>query len=116
MQSKANTIQVEVAYLGVNSQASIAVVVTVGSTVRECILASKILNLFEELGSDVEAVSERVGIYGQIVNLDKTVRKGDRIEIYRPLPRDPKEARRERVRAQVKENRRKGAGEWRNLN
>lgn len=39
-----------------------------------------------------------VGIFGQRVRLDSNVQMGDRIEIYRPLTLDPKEAR--RVRAQ----------------
>jgi len=39
-----------------------------------------------------------VGRYGAIVALDAPLRDGDRIEIYRPLAADPKEARRLRTR------------------
>jgi putative ubiquitin-RnfH superfamily antitoxin RatB of RatAB toxin-antitoxin module len=39
-----------------------------------------------------------VGIFGRIVDLHRAVVAGDRIEIYRPLTADPKEARRRRAR------------------
>ncbi|TBO32421.1 RnfH family protein [Aquabacterium lacunae] len=41
-----------------------------------------------------------VGIWGRKTPLDTVVRQGDRIEIYRGLTVDPKEARRQRYRAQ----------------
>jgi uncharacterized protein len=40
-----------------------------------------------------------VGVFGKRVTLDHALREGDRLEIYRPLAVDPKEARRRRVRA-----------------
>lgn len=39
-----------------------------------------------------------VGIWGRRVGPDEIVRDGDRVEIYRPLTADPKEARRRRAR------------------
>ena len=36
-----------------------------------------------------------VGIWGQVTERDRRVRDGDRVELYRPLERDPKEARRQ---------------------
>jgi len=39
-----------------------------------------------------------VGIFGKRVKLDYALRDGDRLEIYRPLAVDPKEARRRRAR------------------
>jgi uncharacterized protein len=39
-----------------------------------------------------------VGIFGEVVSRDAVPREGDRIEIYRPLMHDPKQARRERAR------------------
>ena len=39
-----------------------------------------------------------VGIFGRICDRNTVPRDGDRIELYRPLACDPKEARRERVR------------------
>ena len=39
----------------------------------------------------------RVGIFGRVMEADTVLRDGDRVEIYRPLEADPKEARRARV-------------------
>jgi uncharacterized protein len=41
----------------------------------------------------------RVGVWGQESPRDRILASGDRVEIYRPLPNDPKLARRQRVRA-----------------
>jgi len=38
-----------------------------------------------------------VGIFGKRVDLDHRLAEGDRVEIYRPLAMDPKEARRQRA-------------------
>jgi putative ubiquitin-RnfH superfamily antitoxin RatB of RatAB toxin-antitoxin module len=46
----------------------------------------------------------RVGIWNRNAKLDTVVRDGDRVEMYRPLVVDPKEAR--RIRAQVRQRRR----------
>ena len=45
--------------------------------------------------TDVQAV----GVFGKRVALGQALREGDRVEIYRPLAVDPKEARRRRARA-----------------
>ena len=42
-----------------------------------------------------------VGIWGKPVSRDSTVNAGDRIELYRPLDIDPREARRQRARAEA---------------
>lgn len=38
----------------------------------------------------------RIGIWGRVRSLDTPLRDRDRIEVYRPLTVDPKEARRQR--------------------
>jgi putative ubiquitin-RnfH superfamily antitoxin RatB of RatAB toxin-antitoxin module len=38
-----------------------------------------------------------IGIWGRVVAADTLLRDGDRVELYRPLKRDPKEARRRRA-------------------
>ena len=43
------------------------------------------------------ACAEKVGIFGRVVRLDAPLADGDRVEIYRPLMLDPKEARRRRA-------------------
>jgi putative ubiquitin-RnfH superfamily antitoxin RatB of RatAB toxin-antitoxin module len=40
----------------------------------------------------------QVGIFGKRVTMDTRLADGDRVEIYRPLAMDPKEARRRRAR------------------
>lgn len=55
-----------------------------GATVRDALAASG----FE---------GQAFGIFGQRVALDHRLADGDRIEIYRPLAVDPKEARRQRA-------------------
>ncbi len=54
---------------------------------------SGIINLFPEIGFP----PLHVGIFGKEVPLDHTLRAGDRIEIYRPLQIDPKQARHARA-------------------
>ncbi|HUQ25949.1 MAG TPA: RnfH family protein [Burkholderiales bacterium] len=39
----------------------------------------------------------QVGIFGKRVSTDTRLKEGDRVEIYRPLNLDPKEARRRRA-------------------
>jgi putative ubiquitin-RnfH superfamily antitoxin RatB of RatAB toxin-antitoxin module len=42
-------------------------------------------------------LDQPVGIYGRRVELDSRLADGDRVEVYRPLRVDPKEARRRRA-------------------
>ena len=54
-----------------------------------------------ELDADFSAVdfaNSAIGIFGKLSRRDQLLRQGDRIEIYRPLSADPKEARRARAR------------------
>ncbi len=55
-----------------------------GATVREVIEASGLLNEFPELDLAVN----KVGIFGAIAELEKPVKEGDRVEIYRPIHPD----------------------------
>lgn len=41
---------------------------------------------------------EKAGIFGKRATMDTRLADGDRVEIYRPLALDPKEARRRRAR------------------
>jgi len=41
----------------------------------------------------------KVGIFGEVVDASVRLADGDRVEIYRPLRQDPKEARRRRAKA-----------------
>lgn len=42
--------------------------------------------------------AEHLGVFGKRVRPDQKLADGDRVEIYRPLAMDPKEARRRRAR------------------
>ena len=42
--------------------------------------------------------AQSVGIFGERVTLERRVADGDRVEVYRPLEVEPKEARRRRAR------------------
>lgn len=46
----------------------------------------------------LDVASLRVGIWGRVQPLDAPLREHDRVEVYRPLRVDPKEARRLRYR------------------
>jgi putative ubiquitin-RnfH superfamily antitoxin RatB of RatAB toxin-antitoxin module len=84
---------VEVVYARVDVQERICVVLPVGSTVRAAIEQSGIATLHPEV---IPAACD-AGVFGRRRSLDDLLRHGDRVEIYRPLQADPKEARRSRV-------------------
>jgi len=48
----------------------------------------------------IELARCRLGVFGVERPPDHLVRDGDRVEIYQPLPNDPKEVRRRRAEAQ----------------
>lgn len=88
-------VRVEVAYAAAGgAQAVIEVGLPAGSTVQDAIRASGILARFPE----IDLARQPVGVFGEPAALTRTVRDGERIEIYRPLLADPKEARRQRAR------------------
>ena len=86
-------IQIEVAYARPDRQILIPLAMGAGATVEEAIHCSGVLQNFPEINLDVN----KVGIFGKRVKLNARLRTGDRVEIYRPLPVDPKEMRRQRV-------------------
>jgi len=85
-----NKIKVEVAYAKPNHQCLVSVEVKQGSTIKDAIIASQILNIFPE----IDLAKQKVGIFSKPRQLSDLIHQGDRIEIYRPLTIDPKEARR----------------------
>jgi putative ubiquitin-RnfH superfamily antitoxin RatB of RatAB toxin-antitoxin module len=86
-------VEVEVAYAKPEQQVLVTLAMEEGVTVGAVIQASGFLERFSEI-----ALSElKVGIFGVVCKLDQPVSEGDRIEIYRALVHDPKEARRQRA-------------------
>ncbi len=93
-------ITVEVAYALPHKQKIIALLVEPGITALDAVKRSKITDHFP----DLDIASAKMGIFGQSLGTkgleaaDKHVlHAGDRVEIYRPLASDPKEARRKRA-------------------
>jgi len=87
------TITVEVVYARPDRQALVEVQVEDGATLQEALDASGIYDRFPR---DPLRASP-AGIWGREVGRDTVLKDGDRVEIYRPLKRDPREARRERA-------------------
>ncbi|TAL72981.1 MAG: RnfH family protein [Rhodanobacter sp.] len=86
-------ITVEIVHAGVDRCWRCKLDVAVGSTVGQALEVSGVL---VELPADV-VQPLRVGIYAHPVRLDRVLRDGERIEIYRSLTFDPMAARRRRA-------------------
>ena len=93
-------IQVEVVYASVNTQQLYVVELSSESTIAAAVIKSGVLEDFPE----INLASQKVGIFSQPRSLQDRVFAGDRIEIYRPLLADPKERRRNKVKANAKNN------------
>jgi len=78
-------LRIEVVQARPERQASVALELEPGATVRAALLAAGL------------PLDQPVGVYGRRVALDHVVADGDRVEVYRPLRVDPKEARRRRA-------------------
>lgn len=90
-----NEIIIEVAYSATRSQTILQLRVKSGTTVGEAIKHSGILEQFPE----IDLVLNKVGIFGKLARTDTVLSDRDRVEIYRALIADPKEARRRRAQA-----------------
>ncbi len=83
-------IKVELVLAMPESQWLVSVEVESGSTISDVIASSGIADRFP--GVDLDALE--TGVWGTPVPRDHVVRDGDRVEFYRPLQMDPREARR----------------------
>ena len=86
-------LDIEVCFASAERQVMVAVKVASGATVADAIALSKVLSKFPEINLE----KNRVGVFGKLAKLAAVLRDGDRVEIYRPLIADPKEARRKRA-------------------
>lgn len=92
-------VRVTVVYCTPQRQHQLRVEVPAGSTLREAVAASGLIEREPALaGRPLD-----LGVFSRPRSADAAVREGDRIEVYRPLTVDPKLAR--RVRAEVKQRR-----------
>jgi putative ubiquitin-RnfH superfamily antitoxin RatB of RatAB toxin-antitoxin module len=87
---------IEVAYARADEQVIVQLSVSVGTTVAEAVERSMLRSRFAEIER-----APAFGIYGKTVSGDTPVRAGDRVEIYRGLVTDPKQARRRRAAAKA---------------
>jgi hypothetical protein len=87
------TLEVEVVYALPGSEDAVLVRLPAGATVAEAVAASGILTRHPEIA----AARQQLGIHGKRTEPGVALSQGDRVEIYRPLVLDPKEARRKRA-------------------
>lgn len=90
MNSTGDEIAVEIAIALANVQELVEITLEEGTTVSAALEKSRIYERFPNDGLR----SLAVGIWGQLVDPDRIVKAGDRIELYRPLEIDPRDARR----------------------
>ena len=86
-------ITVSVVWAGPERVFDAGLVLPHGSTVADAIERSGI----RDARPDVEVRADCLGIFARKVSPDTVLRDGDRVEIYRLLAVDPKEARRKRA-------------------
>ncbi len=89
--------KIEVAYAQEREQFIFVEQVAEGCTVGDALAQSQFMQEFPEVNTD------KVGIFGKVVNKDQVLREGDRIEVYRPLKVDPRERRRKNVEDERKQ-------------
>jgi len=88
-----NLIEVEVAYAKPEAQVILTIFVAEGTTLEQAVKLSGVLDHYQDINNS----ELKLGIFGVVCKPNQTLRHGDRVEIYRPLRRDPKEARRNRA-------------------
>lgn len=87
-------ITIEVVYALCERQLIIPLNIAPGSCVKQALILSNISTHFPE----INLKEAQVGIFGKACQLDKILTQGDRVEIYRPLICNPKQARRTRAK------------------
>ena len=87
----AEQLKVEVAFALPEKQHLELVLMTSGATVADAIEAARLERFFPN--QDFEILE--TGIWGRPVSRSEMLSAGDRVELYRPLEMDPREARRQ---------------------
>lgn len=98
--ARLDLITVEVAYALPHQQKIISLLVEPGTSALQAVERSGIASFFPE----IDIPNAKMGIFGQSLGTKGTdtatnylLQPGDRVEIYRPLVSDPKDARRKRA-------------------
>lgn len=92
------TITVEVAYALPHTQVIISLQIPAGTTAQAAIELSQILQQFP----DIQLAESKIGVFGKMIHPDAVLNPMDRVEIYRPLIANAKEARRLRAKTKNK--------------
>jgi putative ubiquitin-RnfH superfamily antitoxin RatB of RatAB toxin-antitoxin module len=90
---KTDKIRIEVAYATPEGQDLVTVDVPAGTTIAGAIELCRRQALLPEAAF----VNSDFGVFGGRASANRVLESGDRVEIYRPLEVDPKEARRRRA-------------------
>lgn len=85
--------QIEVVFASPDRQELLVVDVPEGATIAQVIEESGLTRRFQEV--DLDAL--QAGVWGKPVLRDIEVKDGDRVELYRELAMDPRDARRSKV-------------------
>lgn len=91
-------IPVEIAYALPNLQVLKKLDIPKGSSLAQAVELSGIAEQF----SEIDLKHGKFGIFGKLATLNTVLQPHDRVEIYRPLIIDPKDAR--RIRAQTRQS------------
>lgn len=86
-------VAVEVVYACPGEQCVVALRVAQGTTAAQAVRFSGLLERYPE----TDFAAAQIGIHGRVVHGATVLSDGDRIEIYRPLIAEPKQARRRRA-------------------
>jgi putative ubiquitin-RnfH superfamily antitoxin RatB of RatAB toxin-antitoxin module len=86
-------IRIEVVYAQPAGEDLMTVELAAGATVGDALQACGVLLRHAE----IDLRRHRIGVYGRLVEQGAVLRDGDRVEIYRPLVVNAKEARRRRA-------------------
>jgi putative ubiquitin-RnfH superfamily antitoxin RatB of RatAB toxin-antitoxin module len=92
-------LRVSVVYCAPGVEDLIELDLPAGASVGDAVAASGMLRRHPDLAER----GPDVGVWGRLCKLEQPLEEGDRVELYRPLLVDPKQAR--RVRAEVKRRR-----------
>jgi len=86
-------INVEVVFALPTTATCLSIEVPQGTTVEQAVIQSGII----EKCPEIDATSLTLGVWNRTVKANYELKEADRIEIYRPLIADPKDARRKRA-------------------
>jgi len=95
------TLTIEVVYALPGAQDAVTLRLAPGATLRDAVGRSGLL----ERHPEIDLAVQKLGVFGAPAAPDRPLADGDRVEIYRALVMDPKEARRRRALGNARKKR-----------